>query len=205
MSPPPNDTDSSGIGGQRDPGQTGALVGDVFLDRQTIQNRVRDIGLQITTDYRGEDLLLVSILKGAVIFMADLARSIDLPVEMDFLAISSYRQEHREAGTKAIRFLKDLDQPIKDKHVLLVQDVVDTGLTLHYILRSLELRRPRSLHVCTLLDRPEQRLVDVDIRYRGFVAPDDFVVGYGFDHRQVFRNIPYLAYLDIDSSPTSPL
>ena len=187
--------------GLQDSGQAGPRVGDVFLDTPAIQARVRELGLRIAEDYRGEDLLLVSILKGSVIFMADLARSIDLLVEMDFLAISSYRQEHQEAGTKAIRFLKDLDQPIKDKHVLVVQDVVDTGLTLHYVLRSLELRRPRSLHVCTLLDRPQQRLVDVDIRYRGFVVPDDFVVGYGFDHRQAFRNVPYLAYLDLGSSP----
>lgn len=175
---------------------TGPKVGDVFLDGRTIAARVRELGAQITEDYRGQDLLLVSILKGGVLFLADLARAIDLLVEMDFLSISSYRQEHQDAGKKAIRFLKDLDQPIKDMNVLVVQDIVDTGLTLHYILRSLELRKPRSLEVCTLLDRPQQRLVDVDVRYHGFVVPDDFLVGYGFDHKQSFRNIPYLAYLD---------
>jgi hypoxanthine phosphoribosyltransferase len=127
--------------------------------------------------------------------MADLARAIDIPLDMDFLAISSYTDEHSETGTKAIRFLKDLDQPIKDKYVLIVEDVVDSGLTLHYIMRSLSLRRPHSLEVCTLFDRPHLRLVDMNIRYRGFEVPDDFFVGYGFDYRQSFRNIPSVAYL----------
>jgi hypoxanthine phosphoribosyltransferase len=180
-----------------------ARVGEVFLDANTIGERVRALGAQITQDYVGKDLLLVSILKGGVVFMADLARSISLPLEMDFLAISSYRQEHRDAGKKAIRFLKDLDQPIKGKHVLVVQDIVDTGLTLHYILRSLSLRRPASLEVCTLLDRPQLRLVDIDVRYSGFTVSDDFVVGYGFDYYQLFRNIPYLAFLDFDTDQTS--
>lgn len=178
----------------------GAAVGDIFLDTGTISARVHELGIEITRDYQGRELLLVSILKGGVVFMADLARAIDLLVEMDFLAISSYVQEHKDTGNKAIRFLKDLDQPIKDKDVLVVQDIVDTGLTLHYILRSLSLRRPRSLEVCTLLDRPQQRLVDIPVRYSGFTVSDDFVVGYGFDHRQAFRNIPYLAYLDLRSS-----
>jgi hypoxanthine phosphoribosyltransferase len=176
----------------------GARVGETFFDTAAIQARVKELGAQITADYEGQDLLLVSILKGAVIFLADLARAIRLPVEMDYLAISSYRAEHHETGAKAIRFLKDLDQPIKDKNVLIVQDIVDTGLTLHYILRSLSLRRPRSLEVCTLLDRPHQRLVDVEVRYRGFSVPDDFLVGYGFDHFQAFRNVPYLAYLEVE-------
>jgi hypoxanthine phosphoribosyltransferase len=180
------------------PRQGGAALGDTFLDTPTIAARVSELGAQISGDYQDRDLLLVSILKGGVVFMADLARSIDLLVEMDFLAISSYLQEHSEGGKKAIRFLKDLDQPIKDKNVLVVQDIVDTGLTLHYILRSLSLRRPRSLEVCTLLDRPQQRLVDIDVRYSGFTVSDEFVVGYGFDHRQAFRNVPYLAFLDIE-------
>jgi hypoxanthine phosphoribosyltransferase len=179
-----------------------ARVGDVFLDVPTIAARVRELGAEIGRDYQGREPLLVSILKGGVIFMADLARSIDLKVEMDFLAISSYLQEHGDGGQKAVRFLKDLDQPIKDKDVLLVQDIVDTGLTLHYILRSLSLRRPASLEVCTLLDRPQQRLVDIDVRYRGFTVPDDFLVGYGFDHRQAFRNVPHLAFLEVE--PTLP-
>lgn len=172
-------------------------VGAVYLDAETIAKRVRELGAQITQDYNGKDLLLISILRGAIFFMADLSRAIDLPLEMDFLAISSYTEEHSEAGAKAIRFLKDLDQPVKDKNVLIVEDMIDSGLTLHYIVRSLRLRRPASLEICTLFDRPHQRLVDIDVRYRGFEVSDDFFVGYGFDYRQSFRNIPYIAYLQL--------
>jgi hypoxanthine phosphoribosyltransferase len=170
-------------------------IGEVFLDANTIASRVSEIGAQITRDYQGQDLLVVSILRGSLFFVADLVRAIDLPLEMDFLAISSYTQEHSQTGAKAIRFLKDLDQPLKDKNVLIVEDMIDSGLTLHYITRSLYLRRPRSLAICTLFDRPHLRLVDMDVRYTGFEVPDDFFVGYGFDYRQSFRNVPYVAYL----------
>jgi len=173
-------------------------IGEVYIDADTIAKRVVQLGEEITHDYLGQELLLISILRGAVFFMADLARAVHLPLEMDFLAISSYLQEHAETGKKAIRFLKDLDRPVKDKNVLLVEDIIDTGLTLHYILRSLGLRRPRSLEVCTLFDRPHQRLVDMDVRYRGFTVSDDFFVGYGFDYRQLFRNIPHVAYLELE-------
>lgn len=189
-------------GGPHSDGRSGKVhsherVGEIFLDARTIARRTRDLGHEITADYQGQDLLLISVLRGAVFFMADLARAIDLPVEMDFLAISSYSEEHRQAGTKAIRFLKDLDQPIKDKNVLIVEDMIDSGLTLHYIMRSLSLRKPRSLEVCTLLDRPHRRLVDIKVRYRGFEVPDDFFVGYGFDYRQAYRNLPDIAYLQL--------
>ena len=170
-------------------------IGEVFLDSQTIARRVGELGAEITRDYKGQELLLISILRGALFFMADLVRAIDLPLEMDFLAISSYTEEHTDTGAKAIRFLKDLDQPVKDKNVLIVEDMIDSGLTLHYIVRSLGLRRPRSLEICTLFDRPHQRLVDIEVRYCGFEVPDDFFVGYGFDYRQSFRNLPYVAYL----------
>jgi hypoxanthine phosphoribosyltransferase len=170
-------------------------VGEIFLDAETIAQRVRELGAEITRDYQRQELLLISILRGALFFMADLARAIDLPLEIDFLAISSYTEEHSDTGAKAIRFLKDLDRPVKDKNILVVEDMIDSGLTLHYIMRSLNLRRPRSLEVCTLFDRPHRRLVDIDVRYRGFEVPDDFLVGYGFDYRQSFRNIPYVAYL----------
>jgi hypoxanthine phosphoribosyltransferase len=173
-------------------------IGEVYLDAAAIDRRVLELGAQIAHDYQGHDLLLISILKGAIFFMADLARAIDLPVEIDFLAISSYMHEHGETGKKAIRFLKDLDKPVKDKNVLVVEDMIDSGLTLHYIMRSLGLRRPRSLEVCTLFDRPHQRLVDIDVRYVGFEVPDDFFVGYGFDYRQLFRNIPHVAYLRLE-------
>jgi hypoxanthine phosphoribosyltransferase len=181
----------------RDPGHPDERVGDVFLDAETIARRVREMGAEITRDYEGRQLLLISILRGALFFMADLARAIELPVEIDFLAISSYTEEHSETGAKAIRFLKDLDQPVKDKNLLIVEDMIDSGLTLHYIMRSLRLRRPRTLEVCTRFDRPHRRLVDFDVRYRGFEVPDDFFVGYGFDYRQSFRNLPYVAFLKL--------
>jgi hypoxanthine phosphoribosyltransferase len=179
----------------RGPKNAGEHIGEAYLDAEAIARRVGELGAEITRDYRGRDLLLISILRGSLFFMADLARVIAVPVEMDFLAISSYTEEHSDTGARAIRFLKDLDQPVKDKHVLVVEDVVDSGLTLHYILRSLALRRPQTLEVCTLFDRPLQRLVDIEVRYRGFEVPDDFFVGYGFDYRQSFRNLPYVAYL----------
>jgi hypoxanthine phosphoribosyltransferase len=172
-------------------------IGEVFLDAEAIASRVRALGAEISSDYQGQELLLVSILRGALFFVADLSRAVDLPLEIDFLAISSYTEEHSQTGAKAIRFLKDLDQPVKDKNVLIVEDMIDSGLTLHYITRSLGLRRPRSLRICTLFDRPHQRLVDIDVRYRGFEVPDDFFVGYGFDYRQSFRNLPYVAYLQL--------
>jgi hypoxanthine phosphoribosyltransferase len=170
-------------------------IGELFLDAETIAARVSQLGAQITRDYQGQELLVVSILRGSLFFVADLIRAIDLPLELDFLAISSYTQEHTQTGAKAIRFLKDLDQPLKDRNVLIVEDMIDSGLTLHYITRSLCLRRPNSLSICTLLDRPHLRLVEMEVRYRGFEVPDDFFVGYGFDYRQSFRNLPYVAYL----------
>ncbi len=172
-------------------------MGAVFLEPEAIADRVNELGAQITRDYQDKDLLLIAILRGSLFFVADLVRTIDLPLELDFLAISSYTQEHSQTGTKAIRFLKDLDEPLKDKNVLLVEDMIDSGLTLHYITRSLSLRRPNSLEVCTLFDRPHLRLVDMQVRYTGFEVPDDFFVGYGFDYRQSFRNLPYVAYLQL--------
>jgi hypoxanthine phosphoribosyltransferase len=170
-------------------------IGEVFLDAAAIASRVKELGAQITSEYQGQELLVVSILRGSLFFVADLIRAVDLPLELDFLAISSYTEEHAQTGSKAIRFLKDLDQPLRDKNVLIVEDMIDSGLTLHYITRSLGLRRPRSLEICTLFDRPHLRLVDMEVRYTGFEVPDDFFVGYGFDYRQSFRNVPYVAYL----------
>lgn len=179
------------------PSQDRSLIGDVYLDAEVIATRVDELGAQIAKDYADADLLLVSVLKGAVFFMADLARAIDLPLEIDFMAISSYQQDHEEQHRRAIRFMKDLDRPLQGRDVLVVEDIVDTGLTLNYILRSLGLREPHSLEVCTLLDRPYRRIADVGVRYSGFTVPDDFFVGYGFDYRQRYRNLPYLAFLKI--------
>ena len=177
-------------------------IGPVFLDAGTIARRVHELGAEISRDYEGEEILLVGLLKGSVFFAADLARAIDIPLEIDFLSLSSYRKEHDETGNKAIRFLKDLDQPVKDKNVIVVQDMIDSGLTLHFINRSLGLRRPRTLEACILFDRPQLRLVDLEVRYRGFEVPDDFFVGYGFDYQQLYRNLPYVAYLK--SGPYQP-
>jgi hypoxanthine phosphoribosyltransferase len=177
----------------------GPEIGEVFLDAGAIARRVEELGAEITRDYQGEEILLVGLLKGSVFFLADLARAVDIPLEIDFLSLSSYTQEHHQTGAKAIRFLKDLDQPVKDKNVIVVQDMIDSGLTLHYINRSLSLRRPRTLEACILFDRPQLRLVDLEVRYRGFEVPDDFFVGYGFDYHQLFRNLPYVAYLKTDT------
>jgi len=173
------------------------LIGPVYLTAAAIGLRVAEMGADIARDYRDANLLLVSVLKGAIVFVADLARAIDLPLELDFMAITSYQQDRGSSDHPAIRFLKDLEQPLKGRDVLVVEDIIDTGLTLHYILRTLALREPRSLEVCTLLDRPYRRLVDIDVRYVGFTVPDDFFVGYGFDYRQLYRNHPDLAYLHI--------
>ena len=137
-------------------------------------------------------------------FIAELARPIDLPLEMDFLAISSYTEEHSETGAKAIATSR-IWTAVKDRNVLIVEDMIDSGLTLHYIMRSLRLRRPGSLEVCTFFDRPHLRLVDIDVRYLCFDVSDDFFVGYGFDYRQSFRNIPYVAYLRLGPDQPTPL
>ncbi len=175
------------------------VTGPVFLTEEALERRVAELGAEISRDFAGEEVLLVGILKGAVFFLADLARAIQVPLEIDFLSLSSYHKEHHQIGAKAIRFLKDLDQPIKDKNVIVVQDMVDSGLTYHFIHRSLSLRRPRRLEACTLFDRPQLRLVDIEVRYRGFEVPDDFFVGYGLDYQQYYRNLPYVAYLEPSS------
>ncbi|GAB4244437.1 MAG: hypoxanthine phosphoribosyltransferase [Thermoleophilia bacterium] len=173
----------------------GPAPGEVFLTAERIQNRVAELGGEITREYDGRPILMVSILKAAFIFLADLSRAVDLPLELDFLAISSYEKESGRAGS-SVRFLKDLDHPIEGKDVVIVEDIIDTGLTLHYVTNALRMRNPHSLEICTLLDRPYRRLVDLPVRFRGFTVPDDFFVGYGFDYRQRFRNLPYLAFLD---------
>lgn len=172
-------------------------IGPVFLTREDIARRIGEIGRDITNDYRGKNLLLLSVLKGAIIFMADLARAVDLPLEMEYLAITSYQQDHDDPHHRNIRITKDIAHPLHNKDVLIVEDIIDTGLTLYYILRFLAAKEPRSLEVCTFLDRPYRRLVDIDVRYTGFTVPDTFFVGYGFDFRQRSRNLPYLAELKI--------
>jgi hypoxanthine phosphoribosyltransferase len=160
----------------------------LFTERQ-IQDRIRDLGEQITRDYGGRSLVLVTVLKGAVLFLADLFRQIDLPTRVDFMSISPYGRDSEEAGG-VVRIMKDLDQDIGGEDVLVVEDIVDTGLTLSYLLGTLWSRRPNSIEVCTLLDKRVRRIPPLDIRYRGFECPDKFVIGYGLDHRERYRNIP---------------
>jgi len=173
------------------------LIGDTYLDEYAIAERVRQMARQISVDYAGREILLLSILKGAIFFLADLAREITVPVTIDFIAISSYRRDRREGENVRVRFLKDLDQDIEGRDLLIVEDVIDTGLTLNYIVQNLWLRNPATLQIATLLDRPYRRLVDLPVKYQGFQVPDEFFVGYGFDYKQMLRNLPRITRLKI--------
>ena len=165
----------------------------VLVSAPQLKRRVSELGAQISKDNRGKKLLLVGVLKGVVCFMADLMRQISLPVAVDFMAISSYENENPDSGF--VRILKDLDENIEGRDVLVVEDIVDTGMTLNYLLGYLQARRPASIKVCTLLDRRARRLVDVPIEYVGFEIPDEFVIGYGLDFGQIYRNLPFIATL----------
>ena len=158
-----------------------------------------ELGRQISHDYAGRDLVMVGVLCGAVVFIADLLRSLDIACEIDFMAVSSYGSSRDSSGV--VRILKDLDDSISGRDVLIVEDIVDSGLTLNYLIRNLRARDPRSLEVCALLTKPERRRVDVPIRYTGFEIPNTFVVGYGLDHAQQFRHLPYVAKLPEDAVP----
>jgi hypoxanthine phosphoribosyltransferase len=168
-------------------------VGEVLFDEATIAKRVAELGAEIEAAYQGRDLLVVGILKGSFPFLADLVRCINLPLTVDFMALSSYR------GTKStgvVKIMKDLDRSIVGKDVLVVEDIVDTGLTLRYLLENLETRQPASTSICTLLDKTIARKEDVEVRYSGFECPDAFVVGYGLDYDGVYRNLPYIGVLE---------
>ena len=173
-----------------------AGVGEVLIDESTLQGRIAELGAQVTEDYRGVDLLLIGVLKGAVFFMADLMRHVDLPCEVDFMAISSYGSGVDSSGV--VRILKDLDVSIEGRNVLVVEDIIDSGLTLSYLLRALEAREPTSLEICALLTKPERRVEDVRCRYVGFEIPNRFVIGYGLDFGERYRNLPYVAVLRDD-------
>jgi hypoxanthine phosphoribosyltransferase len=169
-------------------------VGEVIISESDLRDRISSIGAEITRDYAGRELFLMGVLKGAVFFLADLMREIDVQCELDFMAVSSYGSLSESSGV--VRILKDLDAPIEGRDVLIVEDVVDSGLTLAYLLRSLRGRNPRSLEVCALLVKPHRRKLELPIRYVGFEIPDQFVVGYGLDLDQRYRNLPYVALLD---------
>jgi hypoxanthine phosphoribosyltransferase len=172
------------------------LIGEVLVGEEELASRVRELGAEVSRDYEGRDLVLVAILKGAVPFLADLMRSLEVPCELDFMAVSSYGSSTDSSGV--VRILKDLDASIADRDVLIVEDIIDSGLTLHYLLKNLQARGPSSLEVCSLLTKPERRRVDLPIRYVGFEIPNRFAIGYGLDYAQRFRNLPYVAALRED-------
>jgi len=168
-------------------------IGEILVQPDQLKERVRALGVQISADYEGRDLLLVGVLKGATFFVADLMRHITAPCELDFMALASYGSQTDSSGV--VRILKDLDAPIEGRDVLIVEDIVDSGLTLHYLLRNLGARDPASLEVCSLLTKPERRKADVPIKYVGFEIPNRFAIGYGLDHAERWRNLPYVASL----------
>jgi hypoxanthine phosphoribosyltransferase len=169
-------------------------VGEVLVSADDVQRRVAELGEQISRDYAGRSLLLIGVLKGAVFFLSDLMRFIDIPVEVDFMAVASYGSATDSSGV--VRILKDLDASIEDRDVLIVEDIVDSGLTLQYLMRNLGSRNPRTLEVCALLTKPERRKVDLPTRYVGFEIPNRFVVGYGLDYAERHRNLPFVAVLE---------
>ena len=168
-------------------------IGEVLVTREDLTRRVAELGAEISRDYEGRDLVMVGVLKGAVMFIADLMRELTVPCEVDFMAVSSYGSSTDSSGV--VRILKDLDAPIEGRDVLIVEDIIDSGLTLQYLIRNLKARSPRSLEVCALLTKPERRRVDLPTRDVGFEIPNRFAVGYGLDHAQKFRNLDYVAVL----------
>ncbi len=168
-------------------------ISEVLLTPGQIQARLDEIGENISRDYTGKNPLLVGVLKGVMIFIADLIRVITIPVEVDFMAISSYSPEARDQGM--VRLVKDLESSITGRHVLFIEDMVDTGLTLNYLIQTLKMRHPASLEVCAMFNKNKLRLVDVPLKYVGFELPDRFVVGYGLDHRERYRNLPFVGLL----------
>lgn len=166
----------------------------MLISRAKIQAKVKQMARKISSDYKGKDPVLVGVLRGSFIFMADLLREISIPVEVDFIAVASYNGGTRSSGV--VRMNQDLSSSITGRHVILVEDIVDSGLTLSYLLKNLKTRRPASLEVCTLLDKKERRKVQVPVKYKGFNIPDKFVVGYGLDHKQRYRNLPHVSWIE---------
>ena len=174
-------------------------VGEILIEQDVLQARIGELGQEISKEYEGRDLLLVGVLKGAVFFMADLMRELSVPCEIDFMAISSYGASTDSSGV--VRILKDLDANISGRDVLVVEDIIDSGLTLSYLMRSLKARKPASLEICALLTKPERREIDVPVRFVGFEIPNKFVIGYGLDFAERYRNLPYVAVLHPDLIP----
>jgi hypoxanthine phosphoribosyltransferase len=171
-----------------------AAVGQILIDEDALAGRITELAEEVSTDYADRDLLLIGVLKGAVFFMADLMRQITVPCEVDFMAISSYGGSTDSSGV--VRILKDLDINIRDRDVLVVEDIIDSGLTLQYLMRNLSSREPASLEVCALLTKPARREIEVPVRYVGFEIPNHFVIGYGLDYAERYRNLPYVGVLN---------
>ena len=167
-----------------------------LISEADVAAKIAELGAQISKDYDGEAIYMLCILKGGVFFMTELAKHITVPVSLDFMSVSSYGSQTRSSGN--VRIIKDLDTPIEGKHVLVVEDIIDTGRTLAYLLDNLQQRNPKSLKLCTLLDKPEERVTEVDVDYVGFQIPDKFVVGYGLDYDQHYRNLPYIGIVEFD-------
>lgn len=169
----------------------------VLLTEKEVDDRIQSIGDQISRDYAGRQVHLICVLKGGSFFMCELAKRITVPVSLDFMSVSSYGSATKSSGV--VKIVKDLDESLKDKHVLVVEDIVDSGRTLSYLLEMLKDRGPASLRLCTLLDKPERRIVDIKVDYTGFQIPDEFVVGYGLDYDQRYCNLPYIGVVEFDS------
>ncbi|NLJ87636.1 MAG: hypoxanthine phosphoribosyltransferase [Epulopiscium sp.] len=168
-------------------------VKEILFNEEEIAKKVKELAKKITEDYRGKDLTVIGILKGSNIFMGDLIRKIDIPLQIDFMVVSSYGQSTESSGI--VRVIKDLDYSIEGKNILIVEDIIDTGLTLAYLKEILLKRKPQSVKICSLLDKPARRRVDLEVDYIGFETPDEFIVGYGIDYSEKYRNLPYIAVL----------
>lgn len=168
----------------------------VLLTEQQVDGRIQELGEQISKDYEGKQVHLICVLKGGSMFLCELAKRITVPVSLDFMSVSSYGKNTTSSGF--VKIVKDLDDPIKDKHVIVVEDIVDSGRTLSYLVEMLGKREPASIRICTLLDKPDRRVTDVKVDYTGFVIPDEFVVGYGLDYDQRYRNLPYIGIVHLD-------
>lgn len=164
---------------------------EILIAEEDLQRRIEELGAQISKDYEGKEIVVLCVLKGGVMFMTDLTKRISVPLKMEFMAVSSYGNEYKSTGV--VKIIKDLDEPIDGKDVLIVEDIIDSGRTLSYLKNILIGRNPKSIKICTLLDKPEQRVVDVEVDYVGFTIPDSFVIGYGLDYQQFYRNLPYIA------------
>lgn len=167
----------------------------VMLSEEEVDKRISELGAQISKDYAGKQVHLVCVLKGGAFFMVELAKRITVPVSLDFMSVSSYGSATKSSGV--VKIVKDLDEPLKDKDVLVVEDIIDSGRTLSYLLEMLKDRKPASLKLCTLLDKPSRRVIDVDVDYTGFQIPDEFVVGYGLDYDQRYRNLPFIGIMEL--------